>query len=154
MRVHQLAGCVKPRQHQTEVTVFDEMQRQAPCHTMDHEERRLSTLTELRSHIQPRQLTLARRDQSSGRDRRSRRRAVSDHRDSSPSSSSSSVKLPSRDKEQTPTTDDSKRRTARRSSLETFHEGRLQEYATGNKRRRRDGVANSESLQDVKTAEH
>ena len=38
--------------------------------------------------------------------------------------------------------------------METLQERRLQEYATGNKRRRRDSVANSESRQDVKTAEH
>ena len=38
--------------------------------------------------------------------------------------------------------------------METFQERRLHEYATGNKKRRRDGVANSGSRGDVKTAEH
>ena len=134
MREHQLVGCVEPRQHQTVVTVFDEMQREAPHHTMDHEERRPSTPTGRRRRIQPRQLTWDQREESLGQDRRSRRRAVSDYRDVSPSSSSSPVKLLRRDREQTPSTEDSKRRTARRTSMNTFQERRLQEYTTGNKK--------------------
>ena len=42
MRKHQRAGWVEPREHHTVVGVFNEREREAPRHTMDCEEGRLS----------------------------------------------------------------------------------------------------------------
>ena len=97
-REHQLTGCGEPRQHQAVVTDFDETQRETLHHTMNHEQRKLSTPTGRRRRIQPRQLTWNQGEESSGRDRRSRRRVASDYRDGSLSSSSSPVKLPRSDR--------------------------------------------------------
>ena len=154
MREHQLAGCGKQRQQQALVTVFDETRRETLRHTKDQEQRELGTPTGQRRCIQPRQLTWDQGGESSRRDRRSRRRAAFEYHDGSLSSSSSPVKLPRRDREKASSTEDGKRRTEWSPVLEILQERRFKEYATGNRKHRREDVAHSGSRQDAKTAEH
>ena len=154
MREYQPDGCGKQRQHQALVTVFDETRRDSLRHTKDQEQRELGTPTGQRRRIQPRQLTWDQGEESSRRDRRSRRRAGSDYHDGSLSSSSSPVKLPRRDSVKASSIEDGKRRTARSPAKGILQERRFKEYATGNRKHRREDVAHSGSRQDSKTAEH
>ena len=154
MREHQLAGCGKQIQHPALVTVFDETRRETLRHTKDQEQRELGTPTGQRRHRQPRQLTWDQGKESSRRDRRSGRRAASDYHDGSQSSSSSPVKLPRREREKASSTEDGKRRTAWSPALEIVQERRFKEYATGNRKYRREDVAHFGSRQDAKAAEH